>query len=281
MKINLQRTSFAGCLLGICGLLWTVPASAAINIDGRLTPGETYAYKYEVQYSKSATTTGDFYANLAGNTLSVLYVLPKTYVDNTYGTTAWEWPKGHTFDNLVGSDASQFALKDTSGKTFLEFKMDYITNLAAKNAPADWGSGGWEEGEGGIKKGEAFRFIAAESSLGYNFDVFGASDPQFFGKDSSSPAVASDAGGVYRPVDSEYSGWVYEAAYEFAVNVSGVSFNPSDNNAFAITDFHASPNKGDLGDAKVIPEPTSLIAWSVLTGLGLVGVVRTRRQKKA
>lgn len=286
MKNNLQRMSFVGGLLGICGFLWTVPVSAAITIDGRLTPGETYAYKYVVQFkydmNKLSPLTGDFYANREGNTLSVLYVLPKGYVDNTYGTTAWEWgKKGHTFDNLLGSDASQFALKNSSGKTFLEFTMDYISNLGATNSPMDYGSAGLAGPDGGISKGSASRLIDWESSLGYNFDVFGVSDPQFFGKDSSSPEVISDAGGVYRPRDSEYSGWVYEVAYEFAVDLSGVSFDVSDNNSFAITDFHASPSKVDLKCPKVIPEPTSLIAWSVLTGLGLVGVVRTRRQKKA
>ena len=65
------------------------------------------------------------------------------------------------------------------------------------------------------------------------------------------------------------------------MDVSGVAFDPSKKNSFEITAYHASPNKTDFGDAKIVPEPSSLIAWSVLTGLGLVGVARKRRPKKA
>jgi hypothetical protein len=63
--------------------------------------------------------------------------------DNTYGTSSdprWG-SKGHTLNDLIGSDKAEFKFTDSKGNVVLDFDVDYISKTSGPNAPATIASG--------------------------------------------------------------------------------------------------------------------------------------------
>ena len=264
------------------------------SADGRVEPGE-YLTGYELSFLvEDAGTVGGgelWLHRAAGGDLVVAFTLPKTLVDNSYGTTAIGWGgKDHKFQELVGSDdgrfAFEFVLSGTTGTTLLDVTMDYLHEDKKKGYV-----GGVTDGkEFEVTVGDADDIVASSTSLAYNWDTFvdpnDPNDPEraFFGKDSDSPAADTDYGNPTLP------GWLYEVTYEFQIAgdvFSGVSIDLNDPSFLSIPLMHASPNKigknkvwPEIGDpipmSAPIPEPITLV--SLLGGAGaLVGYVRRRR----
>lgn len=281
---------------GVLAMLVMAAAAAAVTVDGRVEPGE-YLTGYELSFQvQDAGMVGGgelWLHRAAGGDLVVAFTLPKTLVDNSYGTTAIGWGaaapsgKNHNFKDLIGSDdgrfAFEFVLSGTGGTTLFDVTMDYLHGSGNKKEDPPYIGGVTTGKEFEITVGDAADIVASSTSLAYNWDTFGAAHPGYFGKDSDSPAADQDYG------NPTLSGWLYEVTYEFQIDgdvFNGVTIDLLDPGFLAIPLIHASPNK--IGKNKVwpqigppipssppIPEPVTLL--SMLAGVGaLIGYVRRR-----
>src|SRR5262249_21834343 len=112
------------------------PTAAAISAAAM---AEGYTTGWSVTYvGKNGKVLGDgqiwFGTDKAGDQF-VYYMLPLTYVDNTYGTNASAgWTGGHTFGDLTGSDSmgGNSVMKWTDANAGLgatnTARIDYIAN---------------------------------------------------------------------------------------------------------------------------------------------------------
>ena len=213
--------------------------------------------------------------NPTSNDLFVEFIHQKTVFDNSYGANAIGWGasahsgKNHKFQELIGSDDAQFVFTDDDGNTVLDITVDYLHGFGYKpdgkpdkNLPP-FRSGGVTDGDGKVNSGSKLDVLAAATSLQYNWDTFGDTHPELFGKDSDSPAADEN----YNVDDPSLSNWVFEVIYE--VRVDGNLFDTNGFGGVAIPLVHDSPNK--IGKNKVwpeigepipdpIPEPTTIVS---------------------
>ncbi len=174
-----------------------------------------------VNASQSWVDNGD-------GTVTIRTTFAKTFVDNTYGTGAVGWPKGHKFSDLTGSDHVQLALYDADGAKKLEFKVDYLSTDGA--SPSGYGSLGVTGGEGKMLLGSASSIVAANTSLDENFNAYG------YKLTTNSPAT--DA--AYTP-NPQAPNWYFDVWYEVRVQKS--AFGAAGFGYPLITSVHASPSK--------------------------------------
>ncbi len=173
-------------------------------------------------------------------TVTIRTTLAKTFVDNTYGTNTVGWNRDHSFGNLTGSDQLQIALKDASGVTKMEFKMDYISSSSA--APSGYKSLGVTGGDGKMVLGNASDVVKVVTSLDKNFNDYG------YVLTTNSPATDAN----YSPNPS-YPNWIYEVWYEATVKLS--AFGSAGFGMPNITGVHASPSKTGNNSEEVVPGP--------------------------
>ena len=162
-----------------------------------------------------------------GSTVTIRTKFARTFVDNTYGTGAIGWTKGHTFGNLTGSDHLQLALYDANNVKAMEFKVDYLT---AATAPSGYKCLGVTGGEGKMILGNASDVVGAVTSLDENFNKFG------YVLTTNSPSTDAN----YTP-NPTYPNWIYDVWYEVTVNKS--AFGSAGFGKPVITSVHASPSK--------------------------------------
>ena len=288
-----------------------------VDVDGVVTAGEGYGAPLILEFQTQDKKKDDPIC-LSGaslwmaqtpnaatglNDLCVAFSLPRSTVDNSYGDTnsiGWvaDAPSGkhHNFQDLLDSDKARFVFHapGDEGKVLFDVTMDY---LAEKDGGYIGGATG--VGDFAIDTGEVTDVLESSTSLAHNWDILGSSSPEFFGKDSDSPAALGNI------ADPDYGNptellWVYDVIYEF--KIAGSVFdglvldleNPRfllENPGFlTIEVVHASPCKedgkpltnftpletsqGDLPGA--VPEP--LTVFGLLAGLGgMAGYIRKRR----
>jgi hypothetical protein len=301
-KIGKMKMSKLAAILCVLVVLSGLPAKADPFIDGRFLPSDGYTTGYYASFEVEGdplipvADKGQLwtYQDSITKDLSVAFILPKSLVDNSYGTTAVGWGsyapsgKGHKFTDLIGSDDAQFVFTDGLGNIVLDFTMDYIHGYGIKpddkpdkNLPP-YASGGVVDGEGYIDtiKYDPLDILAEATSLEYNYVTFGSSYPGNFGKDSDSPATGSqdpadpDSYNVSDPPGP--SGWVFDVIYEF--QISGSMFS----NGFGginIPLLHISPNKIGKNkvydDLELVPVPPAVILGVI--GLGFSGWLGRRK----
>lgn len=234
---------------------------------------------------------------------------------NAGSSKGWgDYGKTHTFDNLVGSDkatvsfgfGATFAKDGTPTYTTAKFAgaMDYLANVDKNGVilptGANWGSAGFygsvllptggtaDKSEGSVTTGSVSNVLGAESSMGYNFKKYGASNPSWFGASGVSPTSASAP-------DWEYAS-IYEMAFKGS-NFGKMVLNSDPSKGF-INDFsftfgtvHASPSMNDderdqyinytpgtpdKPGTPVVPLPSSV--W--MGGLTLAGLIVVRRMRR-
>jgi len=207
-----QRTSGTGhdrsvLTLALCAaivLSCAAAATAGIVVDGRFDPAEGYTTGYAVDFDIEGgpTATGGqlwVHQDSATGDAYLAFTLPKTLVDNSYGSTSIGWGadapsgKGHKFKDLTGSDKAQFLLTDPDGATLFNVTMDYLHGLGDKKEDAPYEGGDTADGkEYVVAFGNPDHVLAASTSLAYNWDTFGADYPEYFGKGADSPAAGPD-----------------------------------------------------------------------------------------
>jgi hypothetical protein len=164
------------------------------------------------------------------------------FVDNTFGAGSIGWPRkrGHTFvKDLTKSDHAEITVRSSSGAPALQFKLDYVSELAS--APSGFGSLGVKGGDGAMLVGNADWIVQWNTSISRNLNERG------YGKYTvDSPATDND----YTP-NPQTPDWDYRVVYEAWIDVAafgGAAFGGAD-----ISFVHASPAKAENDTLEVEP----------------------------
>ncbi|HAX77735.1 MAG TPA: hypothetical protein DCY88_18330, partial [Cyanobacteria bacterium UBA11372] len=219
------------------------------NGNGLLDPGEVW------KYSATVTPPIDLMGTVNGQTVKAGTLISQTLAngdtrityrqstgvnDNTYGTgAAADWPNGHTFDNLVGSDKAGFELKDGNGQVVMKFYMDYITASSTQDPLDNYGSySGYRSlgvtgGDGSISIGSAANLYDFDSTLELNLNR---------------PGYTTTI--VNSPVGDP--NWDVVDGYSFTVKAG--AFGTAGFGSVSIFDQHNSPSK--LGVNSFVPTAT-------------------------
>jgi|SaaInl8_200m_RNA_FD_contig_123_12694_length_2305_multi_28_in_0_out_0_2 hypothetical protein len=267
-------------------------------IDGKFEASEGYTTGYNVDLNvesgkgKNKTTVNGGEGELwitqdsGSGDLFLAFIQPLSLVDNSYGDNSIGWGKNiapsgknHNYKDLTGSDKAQFVFTDGLDNTVLDIVLDY--------AHASSGSivASVTEGDGEVNTGNASDVKEAATSLVYNYNIYGLSNPELFGNDSSSPEANED----YEVEDALLADWVFASVYE--LRVDGSVFDENGFGEVELVVVHDSPNKiaknkvypkiGDqFSSSNPVPEPTTI----ALLGIGLAGLAGgavRRRLKKA
>jgi hypothetical protein len=159
-----------------------------------------------------------------------------SFVDNTYGENASEdWPKGHTFDNLVGSDHTEILVTNGGGETILDFKVDYIS--VDETEPCGYASLGVSGGEGKMLTGDAACVLGATTSLDRNLNNCGFSE-----------CYTTNS-----PLQSDVPMWDNRVVYEVWLDLA--CFGDAGFGQAYMTSVHASPSKASTNTITVEPAP--------------------------
>ena len=172
-----------------------------------------------------------------------------TFVDNTYGANAIGWgTRGHTFNDLVGSDHAQLALFDGSKTLISAFNLDYISQDAS--AACGYSCLGVSGGEGAMLVGDAKDVLAATTSLDRDLNGCGYCRNAACNGDCTVDSPASDT--KYTP-NTLTPSWDYRVVYE--VWVSAAAFGSNGFGGASISFVHASPSKATSNTITVEPKP--------------------------
>lgn len=181
----------------------------------------------------------------------ITLVFNPTFVDNTYGQTQVGWSsKGHSFNDLVGSDHADIVMLDTMGAVVYDMSLDYISQDPDK--PCGWGSLGPFGGDGKIRTGDPGGILAYSSSLDQNLNDRGYCD-------YTTDSPATDESCTPNP---DAPDWDFRVVYELWVAQS--AFDPDGFGSAYMSNVHASPSK--LGTNTVPVEPDDCCTHDVDTG---------------
>jgi len=157
---------------------------------------------------------------------------------------------------------------------------------------------GNSQDDASLTTGSTTDIIAAQTSMGYNYNLFknASGAAGLFGESGNtpnSPAVTLNSKGQEVASSSSYAGWQFGVQYTFEVSGSflkanGFSYTPADfASEITVPYIHASPSK--LSGIRftttpntAVPTPlpnTLLLASAGLLGIGLMQIMRPRRRK--
>jgi len=164
----------------------------------------------------------------------VRFAFTERFVDNTYGANrAEDWPRGHSFNDLVESDKAAITMTDGNGNVALEFILDYISQ--SNDAPSGYETLGVLGGEGEMITGDPSAVLRAVTSLDRNLNQRGC----VFLQDSPTPDQCPD--------------WDKQVVYEVFVRLD--AFGAAGIGGPAIGEVHASPSKLGPGNNSAPVEP--------------------------
>jgi hypothetical protein len=165
---------------------------------------------------------------LTNGNIKATFIQNMAVNDNTYGANAINWPGGHSFGNLTGSDQATWSLKDANGNEVLAFQQDYITASAA--FPSGYGTLGVLGGDGDMLVGNAADVLYVNTSLTDNLNKqpFLSNLAQYT---VNSPSLADPNSGL----------WEYRMIYTVIVNKS--AFGAAGFGWAMVVDQHNSPTK--------------------------------------
>ena len=194
------------------------------------------------------TEVGTLSVTSVGDCWKIVYVQSRNVVDNTYGTGAVGWPKGHSFGNLTGSDKAEFRLKDGNGGVVLDFFLDYITSSSA--FPSGYGTLGYTGGDGKLVSGDASNIKSYATSMSdtINLPLYDTG----FTVNSPLPELANPS-------------WDYDDSYTVLVKKS--AFGASGFGSVEIPAIHNSPSKYGFNLFTPIPCENEVTNIATATGI--------------
>jgi hypothetical protein len=169
--------------------------------------------------------------------IHIRVILDPLFVDNTYGTTAVDWGRSHTFRDLVGSDRATIVVLDSSGTVVFDFDLDYISMDPA--APCGYRSLGVDGGEGKLRIGNRSAIVGWTSSLDRNLNERGHC--------LTTDSPATDASCTPNAAAPD---WDFRVVYEVWLALD--AFQPAFGSAH-MSFVHASPSKADTNTVTVEP----------------------------
>lgn len=187
----------------------------------------------------------------AGNAVYMVLAIDKDFVDNTYGANAINWPSGHTFGNLTGSDHAQFYGYDANDTEVLDFRLDYLTSTTVTaQRPSGYASLGVAGGEGDITPNNPALVPEWGTSLDYSLNQLGycsGGNCAILGTDLEVDSPATDE--FYTP-NPTYPNWIFDVIYEAKISMAAF---PGGFGSIEVPYIHASPSK--LGTNTIYAEP--------------------------
>lgn len=214
--------------------------------QGGAEPGDGVICFYDVKAKDMGPAANIEYSMVefeGQNAIYIRVIFAPWFADNTYGETAINWPDGHTFDELVGSDHANIVMSNAAGEVVLDFDLDYIED--DDDAPSGFRSQGVWEKNGDMNEGDEEAILAANSSLSRNLNERGYSE---YLEDSPE----TDEAHTPNPATPD---WDYRVVYEVWVDAS--YFGDEGDAVFAeacVQSIHASPSKTDENTLEVIPD---------------------------
>ncbi|MGG9972476.1 SdrD B-like domain-containing protein [Ferruginibacter sp. SUN002] len=170
-------------------------------------------------------------ANVNDETVTIRTTFAKTFVDNTYGTSAIGWSGGHTFGNLTGSDNLTWSIRDANGVEKLKFQQDYISaTTVSPAAPSGYTTLGFGGDGNNPTIGLASDVLSFRTSMDVNFNNYG------YVLTTNSPATNTS----YAP-NANYPNWIFDVWYEVTVKKS--AFGAAGFGFPVVASVHASPSK--------------------------------------
>lgn len=168
----------------------------------------------------------------------VRFAFTERFVDNTYGAnTAEDWPRGHSFNDLVESDKAAITMTDANGDVVLQFTLDYVS--VSPDAPSGYACLGVLGGEGSMEVGDPSAVLRAVTSIDRNLNQRGC----VFLDDSPTPDQCPE--------------WDNQVVYEVFVRLD--AFGAAGVGGPAIGEVHASPSKLGPGNNSAEVEPGECI----------------------
>ena len=313
----MRRFRITAVLLSLCFVAQAFAAS--LVVDGNVRGYSEYDHGYNVEYALddgSMTANGQLWTGQDDDYYYVGFVEPLGLVDNSYDggghTNKVDWGPNHDFHDLISSDKAGFTFTNQWGKPLLNIYVDYLTGIEYSGGGHNHGetpyfSGGVEYGDGEleyIKKHWLAPDITAATSLQYNYEQFKDTDLFVGDKDYSkyySPKTKWDGSAIdysdqaaidaaygidqaYVPANEDYSGWIFEVAYEVKINKAllGNFYDYEGTSGIDALIAHVSPYKQNfqMTDTPlelippIVPEP----ATALLLTLGAVMVKRRKRK---
>jgi len=239
-----------------------------VPLNGAPTPNEITTCFFEDGDPLPAATMEQVLECVDGtDVVHIRLTFHPTFVDNTYGANAIGWgaddaaddpmmeppmmmgmmgkpPKpakgrNRNYEQLVGSDHAEIVLKDESGETVMQFKLDYISE--DPDAPSGYASLGVLGGDGEMIVGDAAWVLDYQTSIETNLN-----DRGYGSYIVDSPATDAD----YTP-NPETPEWDYRYVFEAWVDVD--AFGAAGFGTALIESVHASPSKADSNTIEVEP----------------------------
>jgi len=273
-------------------------AAASLTADGRLDvlgPGG-YTLGYTIGFldqNKNFIGNGKLYFGEDASGQFLYFQMPLGFVDNTYGTNASaDWTKGHTFSDLLGSDAlgatkvANFQWTDAKGTNKVE--IDYISDcgnagvcsksgyLSAGVGPEGVGGAGsngqsWGN-EGDVVSGSAANILNIATSLEYDLNNVDSTATTNSPNLALTPNWIKEVGYEIQFAPGTFSAadWADPAKAASLISLGSAHVSPPKGANFAsfqppVCEFGCSPGSGVTG----VPEPgTFWLMGAALTGLG-------------
>ncbi len=151
-----------------------------LNHDNKLDVHEVWRYSatvippVEMTVTLNGTTYDSgmlSYVTLPNGDVRVFYRQVTGINDNTYGTGASpDWPSGHKFNDLVGSDKAGFDVKYSDSTPLVKFYMDYITASGTATATYSGYQSLGLSGDGSLVSGNASYLKDFDSTLELNLN---------------------------------------------------------------------------------------------------------------
>jgi hypothetical protein len=217
------------------------PCAGDSSADDPLTDGNLRCFN-DIQVPEAPPILAIEYAAEQYDGVEAIHVrltFSPTFVDNSYGSNAMGWDRGHKFKDLLGSDHARVILLDAAGETIFDLDLDYISE--DPDSPCGYGSLGPMGGSGSVNTGDTDAILGWSTSLDDNLNLRGYCQ---FTEDSprSDPSCS---------VISDAPGWDFRVVYDVWMRAD--AFAPAGFGTAHMDSVHASPSKGEDNTVEVTP----------------------------